>query len=68
MRTVTEVHQDLQLAFDKLKSGELDVKVAGELHNNVGKQIGLVKLQLEHAAMRKVQPEIEFLGNTKEEV
>jgi hypothetical protein len=66
MKTVTEVHQDLQQAFDDLKSGSLDVKIASELHNNVGKQIGLVKLQIEYQNITKRTDEIEFLGAAKE--
>jgi len=61
MKKVTKVHEDLQKAFDQLKSGKLDRQVACELHNNVGKQIALVKLQLEHAALTKTKPNINFL-------
>lgn len=61
MKNINEVHEELQLAFDNLKNGSLHVQVASELHNNVGKQIGLIKLQLENSALRKEKPEIKFL-------
>lgn len=62
MKSVSEVHTQLQDVFTKLQSGKLDIKVGEALHNNVGKQIGLINLQLKYAEIRKDdKPEIEFL-------
>lgn len=68
MKSATETQEDLQAAFDELKTGKLDVGIATELHNNVGKQMGLVKLQLEYATLRGEKPEVEFLDKTEVKV
>ena len=51
-----------------LKTGKLDVGIASELHNNVGKQMGLIKLQLEYATLRGEKHEIKFLDKTEVKV
>jgi len=60
MKTATQVHEEMQEIFDLLKKGNLEVKTAEALHNNVGKQIGIAKLQIEYAHLRNEDPNIDF--------
>jgi hypothetical protein len=54
---------ECQAIFYSLKAGEVKLKDAAEMHNSVGKMIGLTKLQLEYAALRKESPTLPFLDN-----
>jgi len=65
MKSVEDMHKELQDVFDELKSGKLDIKVGEALHNNVGKQIGLINLQLKYAELREEKPDLAFLKTDK---
>ena len=61
MQTITELRSELLKLFNDLKTGEVDVKVAGEMNNTAGKLINTIKVELEYAALRKAEPSIPFL-------
>lgn len=61
MKTINELRDELLKLFDDIKTGETDVKVAGEMNNTAGKVINSVKAELEYAALREVEPNIPFL-------
>jgi hypothetical protein len=61
MKTITELRNELADVFDKLNSGLIKPKEAGELANVAGKMINSAKVQLEYYALRKETPSIKFL-------
>jgi hypothetical protein len=61
MKTINQLRDELLQLFGDIKSGETEVKVAGEMNNTAGKIIGSVKVELEYAALRKVEPAIPFM-------
>jgi hypothetical protein len=61
MKTVTTLRNELADVFDKLNSGLIKPKEAGELANVAGKMINSAKVQLEYYALRKETPTIDFL-------
>ena len=61
MKSINELRDELLKLFMDIKSGEADVKAAGEMNNTAGKIINSVKVELEYAALRKVEPVIAFL-------
>lgn len=61
MKTATQLRDELAEVFDRLKSGEIKPKEAGELANVAGKMINSAKVQLEYHALRKSTPNIPFL-------
>lgn len=63
MKTANEMILEVQAIFYGLKAGEVKLKDAAEMHNSVGKMIGLTKLQLEYAALRKEAPDLPFLAD-----
>lgn len=65
MKTINELRVELLQLFGGIKSGEVEVKVAGEMNNTAGKIINSVKAELEYAALRKVEPSIPFLDYDK---
>lgn len=65
MKTINELRDELLTLFDNIKSGDADVKAAGEMNNTAGKIINSVKVELEYAALRKVEPSIPFLNYEK---
>lgn len=61
MKNVAELRKELSEVFVDLKSGKLPPATATEMNNAAGKIIATVKLQLEHAALRKEKPGLEWL-------
>ena len=61
MKNVTVLRNELSEVFDKLNSGLIKPKEAGELANLAGKMINSAKVQLEYYALRKEIPDITFL-------
>lgn len=61
MKTINELRNELLQLFGDIKSGTTDTKVAGEMNNTAGKIINSVKVELEYAALRKIEPAIPFL-------
>lgn len=61
MENIVELRADLAKLFDEIKSGEVDCKKASEMNNTAGKIINSLKVELEYAALRKVEPSIKFL-------
>lgn len=61
MKNIVELTDKLTALFDEIKSGEVDVKRAGEMNNTAGKLINAMKVQIEYAHQRKVAPSIKFL-------
>ena len=63
MKTADQMMLELQTVFEKLKTGEMEHKVAAELHNGVGKMIALTRAQLEYHTLRKESPSMQFFGS-----
>lgn len=63
MKNIKELVDGLSALFEEIKRGEVDVKLASEMNNTAGKIINAQKVQLEYAALKKVEPSIEFLDN-----
>lgn len=63
MKNIKELVHSLAELFEKIESGQVDVKLAGEMNNTAGKIINAQKVQLEYAALKKVSPSIEFLDD-----
>ena len=61
MKTIKEVRKELATAFEELKSGTLEPKVASEMNNSAGKLIKSLQIQLDYASLRGEKPEIDFL-------
>lgn len=59
--TATELRDDLLVIYEKIKSGQVDLKTAKELNNCAGKIITSAKVQIEYAVIRNEKPDIEFL-------
>jgi len=62
MKSIEQIHEEAQNIFDKLVKGKIDVKTAEAIHNNIGKQLGMIKVQMEYATLRKEKPDIKFLN------
>jgi hypothetical protein len=67
MKSVTTLRNELADVFDKLNSGLIKPKEAGELANVAGKMINSAKVQLEYYALRKETPTIDFLKGESNE-
>jgi len=67
MKSVTTLRNELADVFDKLNSGLIKPKEAGELANVAGKMINSAKVQLEYYALRKETPTIDFLKGESDE-
>jgi hypothetical protein len=63
MKNIKDLVSGLTALFDEIKTGVVDVKVAGEMNNTAGKIINAQKVQLEYAALKKVAPSIPFLDD-----
>lgn len=61
MKNTTELRDELSTLFADLKSGTVDVKVAAEMNNTAGKIINTLRAELDYAAQRKEEPNIDFL-------
>jgi len=61
MKNAEQVRDRLSQIFDSLESGEIDAKKASEFANLAGKMINSAKVQVEYYALKKEQPNINFL-------
>lgn len=63
MKNASEMIDEMQDVFEKLKTGELPVKETSEMINCTGKIIGLAKVQLEYYKLKNEQPTLSFFEN-----
>jgi hypothetical protein len=63
INNVQELRDNLADVFQRLKSGEMEVKTVAELTNVAGKMIQSAKVQIEYYALRKESPTIAFLAS-----
>ncbi len=61
MNDVNELRTELADVFQKLRAGSIKPGEAAELANLAGKMISSAKVQVEYFALRKEQPNIQFL-------
>ena len=61
MKHISELSTELSALYEGLKNGTIEVKVAAEMNNTAGKIIHAQRVQLEYAALRKEQPDIDFM-------
>jgi hypothetical protein len=61
MATIKQLRDELMDTFNKLRSGEIEVKVAAEMNNTAGKVINTIKAELEYAVIRGDVPVIAFM-------
>jgi hypothetical protein len=61
MNNVNELRTELADVFHKLRAGIIKPGEAAELANIAGKMISSAKVQVEYFALRKEQPNIQFL-------
>lgn len=61
MKTMKEVRDRLIEINENLQKGEVDLKLATEMHNGIGKIINTVRTQLEYSKLRKEKPAIDFM-------
>ena len=61
MKTIRELREQVIETTEGLESGSIDLKIAAEMNNCVGKIINTVRAQLEYAKLRKEKPQIDFL-------
>jgi len=59
--TITGLRKELMIAFEGLRDGSLEPKIAKEMNNASGKIISTAKIQLEYANLRGKKPSIPFL-------
>ncbi len=66
MNNMTELNAELAATFKELKAGTIDAKQAFELANLAGKMIGIAKVQLAYAVIKRDEnPDIPFLETGK---
>lgn len=63
MENITELRNNLADLFEQIRTDAIDVKHAAEMNNTAGKIIASLKVELDYAEQRQVQPDIEFLNN-----
>jgi len=61
MNHISELTTELSALYEGLKNGTIETKVAAEMNNTAGKIIHAQRVQLEYAALRKEQPDIDFM-------
>jgi hypothetical protein len=61
MKHISELSTELSALYEGLKNGTIEVKVAAEMNNTAGKIIHAQRVQLEYAALRKEEPDIDFM-------
>jgi hypothetical protein len=61
VNNVNELRTELADVFQKLRAGSIKPGEAAELANLAGKMISSAKVQVEYFALRKEQPNIQFL-------
>lgn len=65
IKNINDLWHRLSCLFDDLENGDVEYKIAAELNNTAGKMINLAKTQLEYYALRKENPQINFLEEPK---
>lgn len=60
-RTIVKVREELDAVRADLRSGSIGLKDAVEIHNNVGKLLGTIKVQLEEAKINKAKVKVAYL-------
>jgi hypothetical protein len=60
-RTIVKVREELDDVRADLRSGSIELKDAAEIHNNVGKLLGTIKVQLEEAKINKEKVNVSYL-------
>lgn len=61
MDNITELRKSLCENYEKIKSGEMDLKMGKELTNAAGKIIASVKVELEYSQYTGAKNKISFL-------
>jgi hypothetical protein len=61
VNNVNELRTELADVFQKLRAGSIKPGEAAEMANLAGKMISSAKVQVEYFALRKEQPNIQFL-------
>ena len=61
MNHISQLTVQLSDLYEGLKNGSIDVKSAAEMNNTAGKIINTQRVQLEYAALRNEEPDIEFM-------
>jgi ribosomal protein L5 len=62
MKNAKELRVELAAVFESLRNGDIETKTAAELANLAGKMISSAKTQVEYYALRREQPNIQFLN------
>lgn len=57
MKTLNDVKADMSELYEQVKSGECDIKMAGELANITGKYLKAVQLELAQEVFLSNNPE-----------
>lgn len=60
MKNATQMMEETQAIFEKLKDGSIDIKTASEMHNSVGKLMNIARAKLEYHSMRNETPDMDF--------
>lgn len=63
LKTANDMTLEAQAVFESLRDGSVHHKAGAEMINAIGKMIGLAKVQLEYATLRKEVPSIPFLAD-----
>jgi hypothetical protein len=66
MKNISELTTELAELYEALKNGTIEVKTATEMNNTAGKIINSQRVQIEYASLRKVAPNIPFMGGKNE--
>lgn len=61
MKNITELRNSLAANYDKMLSGEMELKTGKELANVAGKIISSLKVEIEYNTVLNKNKQIEFL-------
>lgn len=67
MKNITELRASLADNYEKMKAGEMEIKVGSELSNAAGKILNSLKVELEYNQVLGLKKQIEFLEQSTEE-
>ena len=62
MKNIETLSRDLSRLYEEIRSGSIDLKMAGELNNTAGKILKAHQVQLAYHALRGEAPVIPFLA------
>lgn len=62
MNNINTLRSELSNVFEELRANKIGVLEAKEINNTAGKIIGTIKVELEYAKLKKVEPDIKFLN------